>query len=258
MRSTIIHFLRSKRTGVLFLTLFLLFPHTASSNETYRFERLWPTLQQPWYFAVPFGITVDKKGFLYVADSGNNRIRKFTSDGMFVKSLGSRDLFQPRSMALDGDGNVYVVDYVFHRIQVMNLSGDMVAEWGEQGSADGLFNSPWGIAVDDAGDVYVADSNNHRIQKFAADGTFMLKWGTAGSEKGQLAYPRGIAVDAEGRVCVADSGNARIQRFSGAGEFIDQFGQRGAAGRGNLIFPWEFRLPGTETFMCRMEKVIVF
>ena len=69
--------------GISFL---LTFPFPTQAEEEYQFERMWPTLQQPWYFNRPFGIAVDKDGYIYVADTYNHRIQKFTSEGQFVST----------------------------------------------------------------------------------------------------------------------------------------------------------------------------
>jgi hypothetical protein len=83
-------------------------------------------------------------------------------------SEGSRDgeFKAPRGVAVDGSGNVYVVDSN-DRIQKFSSSGVFLAKWGTRGSSDGQLNFPNGVTVDGSGNVYVADSANHRIQKFA-------------------------------------------------------------------------------------------
>jgi DNA-binding beta-propeller fold protein YncE len=70
----------------LFIALTIL-PSLASSEEIYKFERMWPTLQQPWYSSKPRDIAVDSDGYVYMADSWNHRIQKFTADGQFVAGL---------------------------------------------------------------------------------------------------------------------------------------------------------------------------
>ena len=70
-------------------------------------------------------------------------------------------------MAVDGNGNVYVVDDGNHRIQVFTSSGDFITQWGSLGTGDGQFQLPNGVALDATGNIYyVVDQNNHRVQKF--------------------------------------------------------------------------------------------
>ena len=112
-------------------------------------------------FNSPYGIAVDRFGYIYVADSGNHRIQKFTGDGMFLAEWESFGY----GMAVDGRGNVYVVGP--GRIEKFTSDGRLLTEWGGYGSGDGQFNWCHGVAVDTSGNVYVADEYNHRIQKFA-------------------------------------------------------------------------------------------
>jgi uncharacterized protein (TIGR03663 family) len=154
----------------------------------------------------------------------------------------------PRGVAVDRDGNVYVVDSDNHRIQVFDGNGAFLRAWGSQcnlaaelGCADldgngpmaygdGQFQEPWGITVSDDGRVYVADTWNHRIQVFDREGTFLTKWGTYGQtdSAATLLYgPRDITVDALGRVFVTDTGNKRVTVFDQDGNYLDQWGSEG-------------------------------
>jgi len=184
----------------------------------------------------PTGIAVDASGNIYIADTNNNRIQKFNSSGTFQWWLGydgstvgthttgtgfqgSADgrFWQPRGVAVDASGNIYVVDTENNRIQKFNSSGVFVTKWGVWGQGDGQFISPRGIAADTSGNVYVADFGNYRIQKFNSSGAFVTKWGSYGNGNGQFNAPQGIAVDTNGNVYVAD-GN--IQKFNSSGTFV--------------------------------------
>jgi tripartite motif-containing protein 71 len=168
-------------TSIIFLTA-LFSSISAQSEEIYEFERMWPTLQQPWYFFSPFGIAVEGNGNVYVADSSNCRIQKFTPNGQFLTKWGSEgggdgQFDGPFGIAIDGNGNVYVADTYNDRIQKFNPEGEFITKWGSEGPADGQFENPEGIAIDGSGNVYVADSGNSRIQKFTPNGEFLTKWG---------------------------------------------------------------------------------
>ena len=73
---------------VLAVMVVVLLPAFASSQETYRFERMWPTLNQSWNFLIPNGIAFDTHGNLYVADSKTHRIVKLSQDGFYITSWG--------------------------------------------------------------------------------------------------------------------------------------------------------------------------
>ena len=183
----------------------------------------------------PKGTATDSSGNIYVADSYNKRIQKFTSDGTFITKWGNDIhtdgqfyLYYPSGVALDFLGNIYIADN-HGRIQKFTSDGTFITKWGTSGSGDGQFSSPEGVAVDSAGNVYVADSGNNRIQKFSSDGTFITKWGTSGSGDGQFSSPEGVAVDAAGNVYVTDTYNHRIQKFSSDGMFITKWGTRGGS-----------------------------
>jgi DNA-binding beta-propeller fold protein YncE len=96
------------RILVVILIYVIFLPFFASSEEIYKFERMWPTLQQPWYFFAPRETAIDSKGYIYVADTSNYRIVKLSSNGQFIKDW-SFDNHQPYAIAIDGNDNVYVV-----------------------------------------------------------------------------------------------------------------------------------------------------
>ncbi|MEW6141883.1 MAG: hypothetical protein AB1597_01845, partial [Chloroflexota bacterium] len=181
----------------------------------------------------PTGIATDASGNVYVADTSNNRIQKFSSTGTFITKWGSAgnsdgQFNGPMGIAVDATGNVYVADQNNQRIQKFTSDGNFITKWGSLGGQNGQFNNPFAIAIDATGNLYVADQNNQRIQKFTSDGNFITKWGSAGSDDGQFADPNGIAVDSAGNVYVSDLYHYRIQKFSSTGAFITKWGSQGS------------------------------
>ncbi len=170
-------------------------------------------------FDVPWGITTDSEGNLFVSDTSNARIQKFLPNGSPVLKWG-RDggydgaFFFPRGLAVDFVGNIYIADEGNHRIQKFDARGNFLLKWGKEGNAPGQFKAPWGVACDPLGYVYIVDSGNHRVQKFDSSGTYLTSWGNRGLTEGQLNFPSGIAVDKEGNVYVIDSGNHRLTKFA--------------------------------------------
>ncbi|MBP9502484.1 MAG: hypothetical protein KBF17_10020 [Candidatus Promineofilum sp.] len=221
----------------------------------------------------PIGVDVDGSGNVYVADSGNNRIQKFAGDGTFLMAFGwdvvsgnvdtdfeicqpgdtcqdgssgsgNGQFSDPRGVAVDGAGNVYVADSGNHRIQKFDAGGAYVGQWGSGGSSNGQFNYPAGVAVDGSGNVYVADSDNHRIQKFDSNGNYQSKWGVSGNGNGQFQYPQAVAADGVGNVYVADSDNSRIQKFDAGGVYQTQWGSFGS-GNGQFQYPTGVAVDGS-------------
>src|SRR5437660_852952 len=172
-------------------------------------------------FDNPWGVAVDKDDNIYIADTLNNRVQKYTAEGEPLLMWGKEGAFDGaffycRGLAVDFTGNIYVTDEINNRVQKFDSRGNFLAKWGREGKGPGEFNAPWGIAVDALGNVFVVDTNNHRVQKFTSNGVFVCQWGNRGWTKGQLNFPYGIAVDREGFVYVVDSGNARVLKYAPA------------------------------------------
>ena len=173
--------------------------------------------------------------YVYVADSGNNRIQRFTFDGREPMAWGTRgsqpgQFIYPRGVAAN-QSEVLVADDDNHRIQKFDPEGAFQAAAGSRGAGPGQFGFPYGVALDAAGNVYVADNLNHRVVKLAPPLDFHGAWGGFGSKPGQFAFPRAIAADGAGNTYVADTANDRIEVFDPEGNFVRSFaGPRRAAG----------------------------
>lgn len=136
-------------------------------------------------------------------------------------------------IAVDQEGNLYVVDCSSNRIQKFDGEGNFITTWGSEGSGDGEFlfwyirgtsRYPVGdVAVDGQGHVYVADSGNSRIQVFDSEGEFLFKFGEFGMGDGQFYAPLGVAVGLEGDVYVTDHSRTDVQRFDSQGQFLTKW-----------------------------------
>jgi len=172
------------------------------------------------------GLSVDNEGNVYVTDSGNARIQKFTSDGQFLKTWGvsgtdNGEFKKPTGIATY-ENNVYVVDSEQARIQVFDSTGKFLQSWGKFGSDQGEFFYPQGISISNDGVVYVADTKNHRIQQFTTDGEFLSSFGIFGPGDGRLRTPVDVALG-ENYVYVADPGNYKIEKYTFEGISVASF-----------------------------------
>ncbi|MCP4107176.1 MAG: hypothetical protein GY749_16820 [Desulfobacteraceae bacterium] len=210
-------------------------------GEIYKFERMWPTLLQPWYFIGLHDIVADNSDYIYVADTWNNRIQKFTNGGQFVTKWGKEghgdgEFKNPRGIAADSSSFVYVTDTSNNCVQKFTSDGRFVKKWGEEGDEEGEFSCPHGIVADNDF-IYVADSCNNRIQKFTFDGSYVSAWGQYGRLEGEFDYPAGITIDNRGFIYISEVGNGRVQKFTPEGEFVDEWGSDGA-GDGEFNQPY--------------------
>ena len=184
------------------------------------------------------------QGFLYIADTGNNRVRRVAPNGVISTVAGTGDDFgsrlggpgpntpvsEPYGLAFDGAGTLYISEYGVDRVLKLDASLLLspVAGTGQTGEAgDGgpalqaALNGPSGLTVDASGTVYVVDQDGGRIRRIA-NGVITAvagvgKYGFSGDGAAplgaQLAAPYGIALDPAGRILVADKENQRIRRI---------------------------------------------
>lgn len=197
-------------------------------------------------FSMPYSVAVDSVGNVYVADQGNDAIRKIAPDGV-VSTIANAGLHGPSGIAVDGTGTVYVADTVNHTIRKIGTDGVitiLAGTTGSTGSADGTgsaarFFYPSAVAVDNAGLVFVADSVNQTIRKITPDGVVTTLAGLAGyygasvdgtGSAARFGTPEGVAVDNAGNVYVGDTNGESIRKITYAGVVTTLAGSLGHGG----------------------------
>jgi len=222
------------------------------------------------------GITVDGAGNIYIVDTfPNRRIRRVAPTGIIDTVVGNGQysggdgglavdagLTQPRGIAIDPDGNLYIADRAVSRVRKVTAGGfiSTIAGTGSSGfNGDGTatvsrLNRPNRVALDGNGNLYIADTNNHRIRKVTPDGfiSTVAGNGIAGfsgdggsATNASLWSPQAVAVDVNGNLYIADRNNARIRKvtpggvistFAGNGIFASS-GDGGAATNASITAP---------------------
>ena len=216
-------------------------------------------------FSFPWGVAVNAKDKIAVANSEGNYLRLFgrwgTKEGEFQS---------PAGITYHNNGNIFVAANGNCRIHIFKGEGEYVGSFGGRGSLDSQLISPWGLSVDSDGNIIVADSGNRLIKIFSPDGNFLTKIGEQGSltsplrciqyerylivsdygehcikvfdRKGNFQYkfgkkgggdgelcgPGSLLVNKSGHLMVCDGNNHRIQVFELNGKFLSKFGKKGA------------------------------
>ena len=190
----------------------------------------------------PWGVAVNQRGEIIVAENGGHCISIFSPSGEKIRTFGSKgsawgQLNCPDGCAVDGDGNILVVDSSNDRIQKFTAGGKFLTAVGQKGNKHLEFTSPIGVTINHRNrKVYICDHGNHRIQILNADLIFSSSFGNLGSGDGQFNFPWDIALDSAGNVYVADGGGHCIQVFTAEGKFLRKFAKVGS-GDGELNVP---------------------
>jgi sugar lactone lactonase YvrE len=202
----------------------------------------------------PSRVAVDTLGFLYIADIGNNRVRRVDTLGIIITIAGNGtagysgdggaaaattcELNNPADIATDRKGNIFIADQLNECIRKVNAAGTITTYAGNNtagfrgdggaATAAQLFD-PVGIAVDTFGNVYISDLGNQRIRMINDTGTITTICGNgigayAGDGgpaiKAELDFPQGLAVNRHGNLYIADQGNNRVRYLNAKSVFV--------------------------------------
>ena len=225
----------------------------------------------------PRGVAVDALGNIFIGDFSNHRVRKVDSSGNIATIAGigppgsysgdngpatAAGLNGPKSVTVDGLGNVFFIDSNNHRVRKVSPSGAIttVAGTGTAGyNGDSLVATstklyyPTGLAVDASGSIFIADTFNDRVCKVSTSGliTTVAGNGTSGysgdnraATSAQLSLPNGVAVDGSGNLFISDQNSNRVRKVDTLGTITTVYNGSTAAlavdGSGNLFIAGNF------------------
>jgi len=228
----------------------------------------------------PSGLEVDSAGNLYIADTGNDRVRKVSPQGLISTVAGGgptlgdggpaarAELLSPMDVAVDAAGNLFIA-HGYLRVRKVTPAGIIttVAGGGSE-TADGVsatkaFLGPWSVAVDGIGNLFIAETIGNRVRKISSAGGIVSTVAGTGkcvpdqdggpAVRASLCYPTFVEVDASGNLLIADSGTGRVRKVDANGTIttivgIGQGGFEGDGGpatRARLALPQQLSLDRT-------------
>jgi YD repeat-containing protein len=199
---------------------------------------------------LPQGVAVGSDGSLYIADTGNNKVRRVDPGQIITTVAGvppgtpgtasdgdgglatQAKLSNPQGIAVDSDGNLYIADTGHNRVRRVDPSGIITAvagtgqfNIGGDGfpAVDAQMKQPKGVAVVPGGTLYIADTGNNKVRQVTSNGiiTTVAGSGSVGDKgdggpatQAQMYQPRGIAVGSDGSLYIADAQNHRVRRVA--------------------------------------------
>ena len=204
-------------------------------NREGRFLRSWGD----GVFTTPHFIHIDRGDNVWLVDSGDHTVRKYTTEGEHMLTMGEEGVpgeegepfNRPADIYITESGEAYVADgYGNSRVHKYSRDGEHLFSWGVSGDGPGEFNLPHGVWVEeDEGRVWVADRQNGRLQIFTLDGEYVDEWGG-------FLQPCNVYMDGEKRVYVPEL-QARMTVLSQEGEILTRWGGERSHAPGEFFAP---------------------
>ncbi|MDK9698592.1 MAG: 6-bladed beta-propeller [bacterium] len=177
----------------------------------------------------PYGLAIDSKGRLLVADAGNRCVLVFDENAKksgdiltYIGTSGAGQLTEPAGVAVDDEDRVYVTDVRLNAVFVFDAEGNLLRNIKDTVA----FQRPAGIAYNKVTqEIIVVDTKAYHAKCFRKDGSFVRTIGTKGSREGEFNLPSNIVCDTDGYIYIVDTMNFRVQVFDKDGKFVSTFGQ---------------------------------
>ncbi len=209
---------------------------------------------QPGQMDHPMGVALGPDGRVYVADTGNERIQIFTSDGRVLGNWPLGSGARPVALAVRADDAILVADYTGDQVLVVDQRGQVVQRWGGTGSAPGSFRGPSGLALTPRGAVIVVEFMGQRVQELDAEGHFLrfidgghpasahvgkrqaaessddsrMTMGAAlGNPHGLFVFPSDVAAAADGTLYVTNTHAYEVLVLEAGGALRRSWGAKG-------------------------------
>jgi tripartite motif-containing protein 71 len=192
-------------------------------------------------YDAPIDIAAGPNGRIYILGDMSDQVHEYTPVGSLVCEWGDMSYWGPgvegwsygapgpagnfwnaNGIAVAPNGDVYVADTGYHRVQYFSATGSFKGMWGEEGNEKGEFEYPRSLAVSRDGDLYVADRGNARVQLFSASGSFITQWGVEGYGWGEFAGLSDVAIGPDGTVYATEKDGDRVQFFTRTSHENDQ------------------------------------
>ncbi len=178
-------------------------------------------------FGAPLAVVASESGEVFVADTGNSVVKRFSRTGTLENIIGRKgdnsadpkdgDLFYPVGLAIGPNGALYVSDLLSSKVSVFSPGGQFLFFFGKNEEGGNPFKAPVGLQYRD-GYFYVSDVGKSKVMVLGLDGSLVRELGNGyGFGQGNLAYASYACIDAEGNVWVSDSNNSRVQVFDRSG-----------------------------------------
>jgi RHS repeat-associated protein len=203
------------------------------------------------YLSEPHGLAFDASWNLFVADTGNYRVEKFSETGSYLSAFGKKgkgagEFEAPIGIAIMG-GYIHVSDDVTDELQKFTEAGSYVGHAGEKGTGPGQFTNAWAFAYNAfSGYEYITSYGDGRMEVFTTSGGYVNQFGHQGSEAEAFNKPAGLAINpTSGTIYVADEGNNRIDIWAPTGPTTEP-SQAPPATNGNSVSTIDYEVPLTE------------